>query len=94
MSATDPADFIRANTLLHEPPLIPEVKLHLASEIVPIWQMTEEELEKSGLPPPFWLSPGRGAKPCRAIFSITPKSCAANGCWISAPAPASSPLRP
>ena len=23
----------------------PEVKLHLASEIVPIWQMTEEELE-------------------------------------------------
>lgn len=50
----DPAAFIRANTLLHEPPLIPEVKLHLASEIVPIWQMTEEELEKSGLPPPFW----------------------------------------
>lgn len=50
----DPADFIRANTLLHEPPLIPEVKLHLASEIVPIWQMTEEELERSGLPPPFW----------------------------------------
>ncbi|MDO8421904.1 MAG: methyltransferase [Parvibaculum sp.] len=51
---SDPADFIRANTLLHEPPLIPEVKLHLASEIVPIWQMTEEELEKTGLPPPFW----------------------------------------
>src|SRR3546814_10573196 len=51
---SDPTAFIRANTLLHEPPLIPEVKLHLASEIVPIWQMTEEELERSGLPPPFW----------------------------------------
>lgn len=50
----DPAAFIRANTLLHEPPLIPEVKLHLASEIVPIWQMTEEELQENGLPPPFW----------------------------------------
>ncbi|HEX7774931.1 MAG TPA: 50S ribosomal protein L11 methyltransferase [Parvibaculum sp.] len=50
----DPASFIRANTALHEPPLIPEIKLHLATEIVPIWQMTEEELEKSGLPPPFW----------------------------------------
>lgn len=50
----DPARFIRANTALHEPPLIPEIRLHLASEIVPIWQMTEEELEKSGLPPPFW----------------------------------------
>lgn len=50
----DPAAFIRANTLLHEPPLVPELKLYLASEIVPIWQMTEEELEQSGLPPPFW----------------------------------------
>lgn len=51
---TDPAGFIRRNTALHEPPLVPEVKLHLATEIVPIWQMTEQELEKSGLPPPFW----------------------------------------
>lgn len=54
MSGREPAAFIRANTALHEPPLIPEVRLHLASEIVPIWQMTEEELERSGLPPPFW----------------------------------------
>lgn len=51
---TDPAGFIRRNTALYEPPLVPEVKLHLATEIVPIWQMTEQELEKSGLPPPFW----------------------------------------
>ncbi|MEX0839701.1 MAG: 50S ribosomal protein L11 methyltransferase, partial [Parvibaculum sp.] len=51
---SDPTRFIRENTALHEPPLIPEIRLHLASEIVPIWQMTEEELEKSGLPPPFW----------------------------------------
>lgn len=50
----DPVAFIRANTALHEPPLIPEVKLWLASEIVPIWQMTEEELQENGLPPPFW----------------------------------------
>lgn len=52
--SADPASFIRRNTVLHEPPLVPEVKLHLATEIVPIWQMTEDELEKSGLPPPFW----------------------------------------
>lgn len=50
----DPAAFIRDNTALHEPPLTPEIRLYLASEIVPIWQMTEEELEKTGLPPPFW----------------------------------------
>ncbi|MEQ8327225.1 MAG: methyltransferase [Parvibaculum sp.] len=52
--ARDPAAFIRGNTALHQPPLVPEISLHLATEIVPIWQMTEEELEKSGLPPPFW----------------------------------------
>ena len=52
--ARDPAAFIRGNTGLHQPPLVPEISLYLASEIVPIWQMTEEELEKSGLPPPFW----------------------------------------
>jgi len=46
--------FVAANTGLHEPPLVPEIKLHLATEIVPIWQMTEEQLEQSGLPPPFW----------------------------------------
>lgn len=50
----DPADFIRRNAALHEPPLIPEIRLYLASEIVPIWQMTEEEMQENGLPPPFW----------------------------------------
>ncbi|WP_299397062.1 methyltransferase [Pelagibius sp.] len=50
----DPEDFVRANTRLQEPPLVPEVKLHLASEVVPLWQATEEELAREGLPPPFW----------------------------------------
>ena len=36
------------------PPLVPEVRLHLAHEAVPIWQKTEEELGEIGLPPPFW----------------------------------------
>jgi predicted nicotinamide N-methyase len=49
-----PEDFIRANTRLEMPPLVPEVRLHLASEVVPIWEATEEELAASGLPPPFW----------------------------------------
>ncbi len=35
-------------------PLVPEVKLHLAHEAIPIWQKTEEELGQLGLPPPFW----------------------------------------
>jgi len=47
-------DFIRANTALECPPLIPEIRLRLATEIVPIWQATEDELAAMGLPPPYW----------------------------------------
>jgi predicted nicotinamide N-methyase len=50
----DPADFIRRNTAITAPPLIPEIRLHLATEITPIWQATEESLARSALPPPFW----------------------------------------
>lgn len=46
--------FILANTKLERPPHTPELRLHLASEITPIWQMTEEALSEIGLPPPFW----------------------------------------
>lgn len=46
--------FIRQNTSLMAPPLVPEVVLHLAHEAVPIWQKTEDELGEIGLPPPFW----------------------------------------
>ncbi len=48
------SDFIRQNTTVMSPPLVPEVKLHLADEAVPLWQKTEEELGEMGLPPPFW----------------------------------------
>ncbi|MGE3831536.1 MAG: methyltransferase [Parvibaculaceae bacterium] len=50
----DHSGFIRANTEILSPPLIPEIRLHLAHEALPIWQKTEEELATLGLPPPFW----------------------------------------
>ncbi len=46
--------FIRAETRLLPVPLVPEIALHLATESLPIWQRTEEELGAIGLPPPFW----------------------------------------
>ena len=46
--------FIVANTRLQAPPHTPELQLHLADEITPIWKLTEEELGELGLPPPFW----------------------------------------
>ncbi len=50
----DRADFIRTNTSIMAPPLVPEVRLHLAHEAVPLWQKTEDDLGLMGLPPPFW----------------------------------------
>lgn len=50
----DPAQFIRDHTVLTQTPLVPEISLYVASEMLPIWQMTEDEMHKVGLPPPFW----------------------------------------
>jgi predicted nicotinamide N-methyase len=49
-----PEDFVRANAELMSPPLTPELKLFLATEIVPLWRKTEDELEAMGVPPPYW----------------------------------------
>jgi len=51
---TDRRAFITQNTRLQSPPHAPELTLHLADEITPIWKLTEEDLAKIGLPPPFW----------------------------------------
>ena len=50
----DPEAFVRANTLVGAPPLAPEIRLHLATQVTPIWQATEESLSRWGTPPPFW----------------------------------------
>src|SRR6185437_12018530 len=54
VTIADPASFIRANTEIASPPLVPEIRLHLASEVTPLWQMTERELDRHNLPPPYW----------------------------------------
>ena len=50
----DPERFIRANTALEAPAMVPEFKLWLASEYVPIWQATEAWLEEQNVDPPYW----------------------------------------
>jgi predicted nicotinamide N-methyase len=54
VSSPDPRGFILKNTKVERPPLLPEIELHLASEVVPLWQASEEELAEQGVPPPFW----------------------------------------
>ena len=49
----DPAAFVRANTTRACPPLVPEIMLHLASEVMPLWTRTEA-VRRGVLPPPYW----------------------------------------
>ncbi len=53
-SAGERRAFVLANTRQQRPPHTPELILHLADEITPLWRLTEEELGAMGLPPPFW----------------------------------------
>lgn len=49
-----PAAFVAAWTTLAAPSLVPEIRLHLATELTPLWQATEEVLVNRGMPPPYW----------------------------------------
>jgi len=52
--SSDAASFVRANTAIATPPLVPEIRLYLASEVTPLWHATEASLAQSQLPPPYW----------------------------------------
>lgn len=67
-----PADFIRANTKLLRVPLVPEIRLHLAEESMPIWQKTEEELGRMNVPPPWWAFAWAGGQALARYILDTP----------------------
>src|SRR5262245_28373535 len=59
MSTDDHERFIRANTRLQRPPLVHEIELFLADEVMGLWGETEAlaAAKRSGLgalPPPYW----------------------------------------
>jgi predicted nicotinamide N-methyase len=47
-------DFIRASTAIEAPPLVPEIRLHLATELTPLWHATESYLNQQNIGAPFW----------------------------------------
>ena len=53
-ASLDTRAFIEANTEWAAPPHTPEIRLRLASELYPIWRMTEDALLERGIPPPYW----------------------------------------
>lgn len=50
----DAAAFIWEQTTLAAPPLVPEIRVHLASAVTPLWRATETTLAAREVPPPYW----------------------------------------
>ncbi len=47
-------DFIRASTVVETTTLVPEIRLHLATELTPLWHATESYLNQININAPFW----------------------------------------
>ncbi|MDP6691651.1 MAG: 50S ribosomal protein L11 methyltransferase [Alphaproteobacteria bacterium] len=62
------AAFIVANTVVQSTALLPEIKLRLASEDMPIWQMNDEEREAAGVPLPYWAFAWAGGQALARYF--------------------------
>lgn len=77
LAPRDWATFIRENTRLLAPPLVPEILLHLAEESLPIWRKTEEELGEMNVPPPYWAFAWAGGQALARYLLDTPELVAA-----------------
>lgn len=83
--------FLREQTRPTYASLVPEIRLHLATEITPIWQATEAWLAESGIEPPFWAFAWPGSQALARIVLDSPNFVAAKrvldfaaGCGLAA----------
>lgn len=58
---SDRQAFIMAQTAVGPVPGLP-IRLYQASEVTPLWLMTEADLARTRLPPPFWAFPWAGGQ--------------------------------
>jgi predicted nicotinamide N-methyase len=89
--------FVAAHTAIGRAPIVPEVALHLATEITPIWQASEEWLKARNIEPPFWAFAWPGGQALARAVLDEPARVAgrrvldfAAGCGIAAIAAAQS----
>jgi predicted nicotinamide N-methyase len=83
-------ELIRAYTRVQQPVFVPEVRLYLATELVPLWQATEWRAA-APRPPPFWAFAWPGSLALARYVFDTPDSVAgkrvldfAAGCGLAA----------
>ena len=72
----DPAEFVQRNTAIAAPPLVPEIRLQLATEVTPIWHATEQSLVRNALPPPYWAFAWAGGQALARYLLDHPESVA------------------
>jgi predicted nicotinamide N-methyase len=57
-----PEEFVRAHTRPVRPPLVPEVRLLVAADVVALWEAMEEERGGPADQPPFWAAAWPGGQ--------------------------------
>jgi predicted nicotinamide N-methyase len=55
-------EFVRAHTRVARPTLVPEVQLHVADDVVGLWEAMETEGGGAGQDPPFWAAAWPGGQ--------------------------------
>ncbi len=91
LTDADAEAFLRLHTRPARAAIVPEILLHLASEITPIWQATEAWLAETGIEPPFWAFAWPGSQALARIVLDDPSVVAgkrvldfAAGCGLAA----------
>jgi predicted nicotinamide N-methyase len=69
----DVAAFIAANTHLTPAALVPEVRLHLATQLTPLWHASEAFLQANDMAPPFWAFSWPGSEALARYISDHPE---------------------
>lgn len=67
------AAFLAAHTRVQRAPLLPELRLHLADALTPLWEGTEVELDRLGAPPPFWAFAWAGGQALARLVLDNPE---------------------
>lgn len=62
LTLAERCDFVREHTVVLPVPLVPEIAVHTASEVTPLWFVTERWLGERGVDVPFWSVPWAGGQ--------------------------------
>lgn len=66
------AQFVLGNTALTASALRADLRLHLATRLTPLWQATENMLQKQNIAPPFWAFSWPGSEALAAYIGANP----------------------